>query len=142
MSYATLAQLTDRFGEKMLIELTDRDTPPADAIDTAVVDRALADTDAMIDGFLAGRYALPLASTPALVADLAQAIAIYKLHREVAAGKIKDDYDAAMRLLEKIAEGKVRLNVAGIEPASSGSSGVRTNDRARPLTEDTMKGFI
>ena len=64
MTYTSQADLVDRYGTDMLVDLTDRETPPADAIDAAVVARALDDTDAAIDGFLLGRYALPLATTP------------------------------------------------------------------------------
>ncbi|MBL4757578.1 MAG: DUF1320 family protein, partial [Rhizobiales bacterium] len=46
MTYATQAQLLDRYGTRMLISLTDRAKPATGVIDTSVVDRALADTDA------------------------------------------------------------------------------------------------
>lgn len=142
MPYATLQQLTDRYGEAMLIDLTDRESPPTGAVVTAVVDRALADTDALIDGYLAGRYALPLSEMQPLVVDIALAVAVYKLHREVAADKIKADYDAALRQLRDISSGAIRLSAAGIEPAASGSSGVRTNDRERDMTPDNLRGFV
>jgi phage gp36-like protein len=142
MTYCTLAQLTDRYGEPMLVDLTDRAEVATGEIDEAVVDRALADADAAIDGYLKGRYQLPLASTPPLLADLAQAIAVYKLHRNTVSDKIKDDYGQALKALAQIASGTVRLDVAGIEPTSSGSSGVRTSDRPRDLTPENMKGFI
>ncbi|MEX2480200.1 MAG: DUF1320 domain-containing protein [Gammaproteobacteria bacterium] len=142
MPYATQAQLTDRYGETMLIELTDRGETPIGAVDADVVERALADTDALIDGFLKGRYLLPLAATPALLVDLALAIALYKLHRNVASEKVRRDYDDALRVLRDIAAGTVRLDVDGAEPTASGSSGVRTNDRDRPLTPDNLKGYI
>ncbi len=142
MSYTSLQQLTDRYGEKMLAQLTDRGAVFSGAIDAAVVDRALADTDALIDGYLAGRYLLPLAQTPPLLADLAQAIAIYKLHAKTAAEKITEDYQQALKVLRDIAAGVVRLAVAGVEPVSSGASGVRTNDRPRELTPDSLRGFV
>jgi len=142
VTYCTLAQLTDRYGEPMLIDLTDRDDPPTGAVVTEVVDRALADTDALIDGYLAGRYALPLAETPALVTDVAQAIAIYQLHRSVASDKVTADHNGALATLRAIAKGDVRLSVAGAEPSASDSGKVVTNDPARPMTADTMKGFI
>lgn len=142
MSYATLTELNERFGEAMLIELSDRADPPTNEIDADVVARALADADAMIDGYLKGRYLLPLAATPALVRDLALSIAIYKLHRNVASEKVRRDYDDAMRMLRDIASGTIRLDVAGVEPASSGTAGVRTNDRARDLTPDNLRGFV
>lgn len=142
MTYATLDQLTKRFGERMLLQLTDRATPPAGAIGADVVARALADTDAVIDGYLAGRYRLPLAEVPPLLADLAQVIAIYKLHPRAPEKKIEDDYRDALAALGKIATGVIRLPVEGIEPPSSGASGVQTVDRERPFTEANLKGFI
>jgi phage gp36-like protein len=142
MSYASQADLVERYGAPMLIDLTDRASPPADAIDAAVVSRALDDADASIDGYLLGRYILPLTSTPPVLRDLAQAIAIYKLHRDTVSDKIGSDYTSALKTLALIASGTVRLNVAGVEPAASGATGVRTTDRDKPLTTDSLKGFI
>jgi phage gp36-like protein len=142
MPYCTQQQLTDRYGEKLLRQLTDRATPPAGAIDATVVGRALADTDALIDGYLKGRYVLPLATTPALLAYVAQAIAIYQLHVTAVPEKIKDDYDGAIATLRAIASGTVRLDVAGVEPEGSNSSGVRASDRPRDLTPDNLRGFV
>jgi phage gp36-like protein len=140
--YANLQMLLDRYGEEMLVQLTDRAVPASGIVDVAAVERALADADALIDGYLAGRYRLPLAAVPALVADLAQAVAIYRLHREVAAEKITADYRDALRTLGEIARGAVRLDVAGVEPAASGSSGVQFSGGARVLSEQSLKGFI
>lgn len=81
MTYATLQGLTDRYGAEMIERLTDRADPPAEAIDTSVVDRALLDTDGVIDGYLRARYLTPLPEVPAQVADVALSIAIWKLHR-------------------------------------------------------------
>lgn len=146
MSYIALQQLIDRYGERLLIQLTDRDNPPAGVIDAGVVDRALADTDAVIDGYLAGRYALPLGETPPLVADLAQAIAIYKLHPYAADPKIEQDYKDAIAALTRISSGVIKLPLpglaAGSEPQSSGSAGVQVIDRERPLTPESLQGFI
>lgn len=142
MPYVSLALLTDRYSERMLIQLTDRAIPAAGAIDTDVTDRALADTDAVIDGHISGRYALPLAEVPPLLADLGAAIAIYKLHRFAPDPKIEADYKDALASLDKIARGVIRLPLAGVEPEGSGSAGVETTDRARPFTEDNLRGFI
>jgi phage gp36-like protein len=137
MSYATLQQLIDRYGQDVIVQVTDRATPPAGAIDQDVVDRALADTAALIDGYLAGRYQLPLATTPSLVIDLALQIAIYKLHRFAPDEKIKADYDAAMKMLRELAQGIVRLDVAGIEPESAGKNDVLVESPDRMFDSDT-----
>ncbi len=142
MTYATLAQLTDRFGTQVLIQITDRGEVPTGTIDADVVARALADTDAVIDGYVGVRYRLPLDPAPELVTDLALAIAIYKLHVFAPDPKLKDDYDQALRTLREISTGTVRLNSAGIESPSSGAQGVQYIDRERPLTPETMTGFI
>jgi phage gp36-like protein len=140
--YTDLEQLTDRFGTPMLVNLTDRGTPQTGMVDSDIVDRAIADTDAMIDGHLAGKYVLPMAEMPPLVADLAAMIAIYKLHIYTPGEKIVDDYKQALRSLEKISLGTIKLSVAGVPSASGQGSGARMTDRERPLTAQNMKGFI
>lgn len=142
MTYATQAELLERYGESMLIDLTDRADPPANVIDATVVARGLTDADAEIDGYLATKYALPLQATPDLVRNLALAIAIYKLHRNTVSDKVRQDYEDARSTLKLISEGKMRLNAAGIEPAGNGASGVQITDRERPLTAENLKGFI
>jgi phage gp36-like protein len=142
MSYATLAQLTDRYGARMLIGLTDRAELATGAIDADVVARALADTDAFIDGHLAGRYVLPLADVPVILTDLAQQIAIYKLHVYQPDQKIAEDYRQALATLRDIARGTVRLDVAGAEPQTQSGGGAVVTDRERPFSADKMTGFI
>ena len=142
MSYATSQQLVTRYGDRLLLQVADRADPPAGAVNAAIVDQALADTDAVIDGYLAGRYVLPLASVPPLLPPIAQSIAIYKLHLYEPEKKIADEYQAAIADLVRIANGVIRLPVAGVEPPSSGASGVETIDRARDMTPENMRGFI
>lgn len=142
MSYASRDDMLDRCSEAMLIDLTDRADPPTGEIGETVLARGLADADAVIDGYLKGRYLLPLSATPPLVRDLALAITTYKLHRNAASDKVRQDYEDAISALKQIASGVVRLDVAGVEPASSGTSGVRTTDRARDMTPDNLKGFV
>lgn len=142
MSYTTLAELTDRYGADMLVGLTDRATPPAGAIDGTVVARAIANTDALIDGYLAARYALPLATVPAPLPDIAQAIAIWKLHTFRPDEKIEADYRDALKHLAAIGAGAIRLSAAGIEPETSGGGAARVTDRERPMTAESLKGFI
>ena len=142
MPYASLLLLTERYGDRMVIELTDRATPKAGAVDEDVVARALADADAVVDGYISGRYKLPLAETPPLLADLAAQVAIYKLHRFNPPAHIKEDYERALAELGKISKGIVRLPVEGVEPESSGAAGVVTTDRERPFTEENLRGWI
>lgn len=142
MPYATLATLTDRYGLATLVSLTDRGAVATGAVDTAVVNRALADADALIDGYLAARYVLPLASVPPLLASIAAAVAFWSLHIAAPDDKVRKDYDDALRQLRDIADGRLRLPVAGVEPAGTGGTGVTTTDRDRPMSADNMTGFV
>ncbi|WP_102226919.1 gp436 family protein [Acidimangrovimonas sediminis] len=143
MTYATQQDLIDRFGTRMLVALTDRGETATGAIDTDVVARALSDTDAVIDGYLAGRYTLPLSVTSPVIEDIAMSIAIWKLHLSAPDDKVKADYDQALRSLREISVGTVRIpGAAGLEPAGTDGSSARSTDRERPMTADNLKGFI
>lgn len=139
--YCTQANLVDRFGTKMLLDLTDRAVPKSGVIDAAVVTKAITDAGAEIDGYLAARYALPLAATPDVITDLAQRIAIYKLHVVNVSAKIADDYKLALAALSNISKGVIKLDVAGIEPAASSANGVYVQQGGTRLTHESMKGF-
>lgn len=141
MTYATLQNLLDRYGLSMLVAATDRGGEATGEVNHDVIARALANADARINSSL-HRYRMPLAEVPPLLVDLAESIAIYKIHRYAPDPKIKDEYDAALRLLAQIAEGTARLPIEGVEPAGAGGTGVQITDRERPLTEANMKGFI
>lgn len=142
MAYTTLQELIDRYGEAMLIELTDRGDVSTGAVDAETVTQAIAAAGAQIDGYVGSRYALPMAETPPLIAKLARAITAWELHIYDAPDKIKDDYREAVGTLKDIARGAVVLDIAGNEPEGNGSSGVQITDRERPLTAQNLKGFI
>lgn len=142
MPYCTIDELTERYSESLLVQISDRADEATGEIDTGLIDRAIADADALIDGYLKVRYALPLAAVPRLVKDLSLRISIYFAHAHVAADKIKEDYKDALRVLEAISKGLIVLDIDGAEPAASGASEVRTNAPERPFTAETMKGFV
>lgn len=77
----------------------------------------------MIDGYLARRYALPLATTPGLLVTWARAIVRYKLHRDRSGDDRTDpvvrDYRDALKFLQQVAEGKFSL---GIEDPTTGAA--------------------
>ncbi|KAK0349325.1 hypothetical protein LTR94_033593, partial [Friedmanniomyces endolithicus] len=66
MTYATQAMLVKRFGERQLVQLTDRGEVPTGQIDADLVAQELANTDAVINGYVGNRYRLPLDPTPDL----------------------------------------------------------------------------
>lgn len=149
MSYITPAQLAEIPGALELAELTsersirpvatplmdatlrggDRDAfPPADVaradVCLARINAAIADTTAVINGYLARRYSLPLGSTPGLLVAWARAIVRYRLHGDRISSEGTDpvvrDYRDALRQLEHVAAGKFSL---GIDDPTTGTAG-------------------
>lgn len=59
MIYATRTDMTQRFGEAELVDLTDRDS--TGQIGAAVLARAMDDAQATVDGYIGKVYRLPLA---------------------------------------------------------------------------------
>lgn len=125
MPYVTQQQLVDRFGEEELIQLTDRAN--AGSIDAAVLNQAINDAGAEIDGYLAGRYQLPLATVPPIIALYCGDIARYLLYDDHSTEEVRKRYDDAIAFLKLVAKGTVRLGAD--EPAATGGAQMETGGR-------------
>jgi phage gp36-like protein len=79
----------------------------------ARIQEAIADAGSIIDGFLAQRYKLPLATVPGVVTTWSRSITRYQLHKDRTATENDDpivrDYRDAMKLLQLTADGKFSL---------------------------------
>lgn len=141
MAYAVQADLVERFGEAELVRLTDRATPPTGQIDAAVVSRAIADAEAEINGYLAARYTLPLASTPEILKRLSCDLARYLLYDDVAPDQIRDRYKDAVALLKGIADGKVSLGLATAPAVQGETDTIASKTADRTFSKDTLEEF-
>lgn len=120
MTYATQQDLIDAFGESELIAQTDIDPVQTSAIVAARVTRAIAAAEGEVEGYLAARYQVPLATTPANVRQAVCDIARYRLYRDNAPELVVENYKAAVRLCRDISAGTVKLPLpTGDEPARS-----------------------
>lgn len=118
MSYASQTDLVQRFTERELVQLTDRADEPTGAIDATRIARALGEADNLINSHIGARYDLPLASTPALLLDLACDIARFKLYDSGATEEVRSRYEDAIARLKSLSKGEAVLDVAGREPES------------------------
>jgi phage gp36-like protein len=117
MPYATQADLIQRFGDEELIQLTDR--AQIGQVDRATVTAALGDADAAIEGYLAGRYAVPVSPIPALLRRMACDIARFFLYGNAAPEPVRQAYEDALRVLKDLADGRAVL--VGAVPAALGA---------------------
>ncbi|HAF00387.1 MAG TPA: DUF1320 domain-containing protein [Methylophilaceae bacterium] len=130
MTYATQQDMVDRFGEREVIELTDRDN--TGVIDVPLLVKFLQSADDEINGYLAARYTLPMTSAPLILTRLACDIARYQLCDIRATDLIKQRYDDAVKYLINVSKGVVSLGVdAGnqVEPVTGGTIKIVSNDR-------------
>ncbi len=139
MTYATQQDLIDRYGERELQLLTDRDAGAA--IIAGVVAQALADADAEIDSYLAKRMQTPLTPTPALVRTQACAIARYRLHKDSAPEKIRADYLDAVSWLKRAASGDVTIDGTSPMPDAPSADMPQVEGPARIFGRDSLRGF-
>lgn len=109
MTYCTKSDMTSRFGEAELVQLTDANG--IGVIDDAVLDLAIADATQQINDKLRGRYPLPVTPAPASLILVACDLARYYLHKDVAPELVTKRHDNAMRQLRDYANGTARLDV-------------------------------
>lgn len=122
MSYAVLTDMEQRFGTAELIQQTD--LTGGGVIDAATVSRAIDDATALIDGYLAARYSLPLSVTPPLLVTLCCDLARYALYVDAAPEIVEKRRDQAVATLRDIAAGRVQLDVGQADASPPAPSGL------------------
>lgn len=143
MAYTTVDAMTVRYGERMLINLTDdRLEDRTGGIIEETIEAAITNADNLIDSHVVTRYVLPFDPVPSIVAEISQQIAIYKLHIHEPNPKIVAEYQEALVQLKEIQRGVMRLEAEGVSAPQTDAGGVTVTDRERPFTADSMKGFI
>jgi phage gp36-like protein len=132
MPYAILQDMINSFSEEEILRLSP---------DDEAITRVLADADALINGYLGGRYALPLAQVPPMLTLLACDIAFYRLHSLNPTEIAEKRYNDAVKTLRDIADGRIKLQLDGINEAPQGSAVVMTDAPPKIFTHNSMKEF-
>jgi len=143
--YATVTDMIARFGETQIIRLSRPEDRTAVTVDEAKVNTALADATALIDGYIRGRYSVPIAAPPEDIARAACILARYDLaqgeHTDPSEEMAKGRKDV-ITWLENIARELINLDVPVAASAGAAvGSGPRMSDRPRIMTSDSLRGF-
>ncbi|MBS0370756.1 MAG: DUF1320 domain-containing protein [Proteobacteria bacterium] len=141
MPYTSRPLLEERFGLDELIQRTDKFAPYTGAVVDSVLDRAIADADAEIDGYVGARYALPLPDpVPPVLVPIACDIARYRLFDDSVTDVVRQRYEDAIARLKDIAAGRLSL---GIDPAQveAAQVGVRVRAPAQVFSDELLSGY-
>lgn len=139
--YCTLDDIKKQVQETTLIEITDDNL--TGEINTDVADEAILYSQTLINGYLRGRYTLPLTATPELLKVIAVDLSVYRLyarrfHTEMPE-PVSDKYKNTMKLLEQIQKGTISLGIeAAGNPPELGEYRTNKTFRDRIFTKDLL----
>lgn len=163
MIYAQWTDMVERFGERELTQLSDRDD--TGEINPAVLNRAILDATAFVDGYIGRVYKLPLLgcakpltapgaaveyAVPPVLKRIVCDLARYYLHDQLADEKheVVRRHSAATQDLKNIAEGKTQLTCPwGGSPGEAINADPLVDDEAfhsfapRQMNDDSLRGF-
>lgn len=150
MDFCSLEDLKIRFGELLLVRLTDDNG--LGVIDEAKTAPAVRGIQGEAEGFLRSVYALPLTEVPPELQTAAEDMVLERIYsnkpeRETPKD-VKDRAAAARSWLEKIKKGLATLSVATLSPApgssnENGSGFFKTSKKKsdRIFSDDKLNSF-
>lgn len=117
--YINADDLAQAMSKAELVQLTN-DEPRATEPNAEVVQAAIAYACDLVDGYLRGRYPLPLQSVPTVLPPLVINIARHFLHsrrinRADFPKVLETSYNATLKTLEYIRDGKIHIGIDGLD---------------------------
>jgi phage gp36-like protein len=143
--YCSADDIAAAITQDKLVQLT-VDSGDSIDVDIEIVEAAIEEADELIDGFLRGRYTLPL-DTPVvkLIKRLSVGIASYYLYQRRKGldmpESLENKYKADIKILEHLQSGRITL---GVETGTSTGAGeILTNkdSTSRVFTSDFLDTF-
>lgn len=115
MRYCTRADIGKAIPELTLLQLSN-DDPAAALPDEGVIEDGVRQSEELVDGYLRGRYTLPLDPVPTIVRDAVVYLTRYWLYQRRPEGPdipeaVKDGRKNTLKLLESIRDGVVTLGM-------------------------------
>lgn len=151
MSYSTRTEVRDMVKDDALNAIIGdtfiEDPAEREELVSPIIDAAIADADAEIDGYLAKRYAVPLSPAPKVINKFSKDIAVYNLFSRIGIDESTDQktylnrYNAAIKFFELVADGKVSIGTEADDPASAAATGFSAKSNTRLFTRGSMRGM-
>lgn len=140
MAYCTLDDILKKIPEATVIQLTDDEG--VGSVNASRVEEAIEGADAEVDGYCASRYIVPFNPVQPVISKLSTDLAIYNLYARVVEtipDTRKKQRDDAIRLLERIADGRVQLGSTGLEPPVTPQGKPSIVSSGRLFTRNSMR---
>ena len=114
--YATVKAMKLKFGETILIRLTDTERPYQGVINMEKLNSAINEANSEIDAYVGSRYPLPLQVIPPFLTEIGCNLArYYAVTGDLSENDpIKNRYESSIKTLTKISKGELTL---GSSPA-------------------------
>ena len=143
MSYATVQDFIDYFGDQESLELTNLDDPTAQTVNEELLRRSLDHAHAEVNSYLAGSYTLPLTQTvPQILKYDELEIARFRLDKYRTREDVQQRYELVIQRLRDIAKGLVNLGLDQNNVEVEVVAGDPAYISALPVfTLDSLNGF-
>lgn len=142
-TYATLADLLDRYEEKDIERISYRNDQDKGKINEKAVNIALVQASGEIDEYVGARYVLPLTAVSDQIVQIACIIARYYMEKGKRVESAEEDYKRSIIRLEELRDGIATLGLDENEalPELNGGGAMIESD-ALVWSRKNSKGFI
>lgn len=143
MRYCTRADIGNAIPELTLIQLSN-DDPAAALPNESVIEDAVRQAEELVDGYLRGRYNLPLDPVPTVLRDAVVYLARHWLYQRRPEGMmpdpVKDSRKDTIKLLESIRDGVVTLGMPTGQAAPEPGE-IRVRARPQQFADDLWRRY-
>lgn len=144
MSYCTIDDIKRMLPEQDIIMLTN--DASTGTVDMDVVTDAITYADQLIDGYLRGRYTLPLSTVPTFLRKLSIDLVIFYLYGrrpEIQNDNVEKKYTNTLKILEQIQAGKIALgdDTSGEDLPGKGEYKTNKTEDDKIFSKEVLDGY-
>ena len=145
MSYSTKEEVREMLKDDALNAIIGdtfiEDPAEREELVAPIIEGAIADADAEIDGYLAKRYAVPLSPAPKVINKFSNLFSRIGIDESTDQKTYLNRYNAAIKFFELVADGKVSIGTEADDPASAAATGFSAKSNTRLFTRGSMRGM-